>query len=67
MFFCKQWLSLENLAKVVYKWYSQEGGEGVPMSEVDTQHAPARLAIHLGGELAVLWSVDCPCIPGITI
>ena len=43
-------IPLENLDEAVYKWYTQERAEGVPIRGVDIQHAAERLAEHLGHE-----------------
>ena len=37
----------ENLDEAVYKWYSQQRAEGVPVRGIDIKHAAQRLAEHL--------------------
>lgn len=44
----KRRLALENLIETVFKWYTQERAEGVPVRGIDIQHAAQRLATHLG-------------------
>ena len=46
--FRKRKLDKENLDDAVFKWYTQERAEGVPVRGVDIQHAAERLAGHLG-------------------